>query len=88
MGAEIYPLPGTTASDDELDYAWLKPSNSFSGEHRVDFIPLFISKLRTSYLLFIFSFEHISYLGAVAGAQTNTKAEKTTEMFCAKEGWM
>lgn len=88
MGAEIYPLPGTTALDDEVDYAWLKPSNSFSEEHSVDFISLLVSKLRTSYLLFTYSFKNISYLVAVAGAQTNTQVEKTTEMFCGKEGWM
>lgn len=72
--------------------SWTVPDSNlpthFSEEHRVDFIPLLVSKLGTSYLLFIFSFKNISYLGAVAGAQTNTQAEKTTEMFCAKEGWM
>lgn len=61
---------------------------SFSEECHVDVIPLLVSKLGASDLLVTFSFKNISYLGAVAGAQTNTQVETTTETFCAKEGWM
>jgi len=71
--------------------SWTLPDSnihSLSEEWHVDFIPLLVSKLGVSYLLATFSFKNISYLGAVAGAQTNTQVEKTTETFYAKQGWM